>query len=76
MPKAFTKKQIDKLFKIKYPEGELFKHNNVWYFAESENNQCKKLRVNNFYDIAEILNLVDIDTINQMKKAAGYESYK
>jgi hypothetical protein len=76
MPKRFTKKQIEKLFAEKYPEGELFLQNGNWFFAKNENEICKKLRVNNLYDIAEMLNLIDINTINAMKKAAGYVSYQ
>jgi hypothetical protein len=76
MAKMFTKKQIEKLFLSKYPEGDICLQGKKWWYTINLNSKCINLRCNNLYDVAEILNLVDIDIINKMKKDAGYYSYQ
>lgn len=74
--KQFSKKQIEKLFHEQFPNGEINLTNNDYWYCETSESKCISLRANNLYDVAEMLNLVPTDTINAMKKAAGYYSYQ
>lgn len=76
MPKQFTRKSIEKLFKVQYPEGEIALTGNNYWYCENENSKCINLKCSNLYDVAEQLMLVPKLEIAEMKKAAGYISCK
>jgi methionyl-tRNA synthetase len=72
MKKQFTKKQIEKLFKEIYTDGEIYLGKGEWWYCESKESRCINLRCSNLYDVAEKLNLVPQEEIKEMKRLAGY----
>jgi len=78
MSKQFTRKGIEKLFKIQYPEGEINLDGTSWnwWYCQSEDGKCIDIKGSNLYDVAEELGLVDKKDITEMKKLAGYVSCK
>jgi len=80
MKKQFTKKEIEKRFQALYSEGEIYLskkqlYSGSWY-AINYDAKSIDIKSSNLYDIALELHLATNEEIAQMKKAAGYYSYK
>lgn len=75
--RQFSKKEIEKRFKILYPDGEINLGRRPWWYCTTSNSRCINLyHCSTLYDIAEALQLAPPEEISAMKKAAGYVSYQ
>jgi 23S rRNA-/tRNA-specific pseudouridylate synthase len=76
--KQFSKKEIEKRFFALYPNGEINLDGNMynWYWTDDTSKRTKSIKSSNLYDLALELSLASHSEVSEMKKEAGYASYR